>query len=70
MGMERGDCGTAGQLLDSALSPTIYHCGGGMHMNSSQIACTCVYLCIFLCVIPSLSTQFPGAQEYDPFDYF
>lgn len=37
MRMERGDCGPAGQLFDSAFLPTIYHFnrGRGMHMNNS-----------------------------------
>lgn len=42
--MERDDCGTAGQLLDSAFSPTIYIIfnRGRMYMNGRQVACTCM----------------------------
>ena len=65
MGMEGGDCGTAGQLLDSASSPAIYHFwkgGGGIHVNGSQVAWT--HALVFLRT--ALSGQGEGAARLLP----
>lgn len=72
MGMERGDCGTAGQLLDSAFSPAIYYMYRRGRDAHEWQPCR-MHLCASVhrfCVVPGLPTLFPGAQEKELCDGF
>ena len=73
MGMKRGDCGTAGQLLYTAFSPTMYHFQQRRREVQEQQPGTstlCLSAHIFMSVIPNLPVLFLGTKENKPFGYF
>lgn len=52
MGMEKGDCGTAGQLLYTAFSPTMYHFQqrrGGVEEQQPGTS-KCLFVCTYFYV--------------------